>query len=68
MTASPPTPHPSSPPGCTPAPLEAAPSDFQDNALDSRSLLAGRRAVAIEHEGSRYVLRATRSGKLILTK
>lgn len=68
MTASLPTSHPSPPPGCAPVSLEAAAPDFQDNALDSRSLLAGRRAVAIEHEGSRYVLRATRSGKLILTK
>lgn len=37
-------------------------------ALPSAALLAGRRAVTIEHEGMQYVLRATRSGKLILTK
>ena len=36
--------------------------------LSSEALLAGRTAVTIEHLGERYVLRATRSGKLILTK
>ncbi|AMO37607.1 hemin uptake protein HemP [Thauera humireducens] len=36
--------------------------------LSSDALLAGRTAVTIEHLGERYVLRATRSGKLILTK
>lgn len=37
-------------------------------ALSSTELLGDRHAVEIEHLGSRYVLRATRSGKLILTK
>ena len=32
------------------------------------ALLGGRNAVKIEHQGVQYVLRATRSGKLILTK
>ncbi|OYD53559.1 hypothetical protein CGK74_12215 [Thauera propionica] len=36
--------------------------------MSSEALLAGRTAVTIEHLGERYVLRATRSGKLILTK
>jgi hemin uptake protein HemP len=36
--------------------------------LTSRELLGNRREVRIEHEGSEYVLRATRNGKLILTK
>lgn len=36
--------------------------------LSSTELLDGRQAVEIEHRGTRYVLRATRSGKLILTK
>lgn len=36
--------------------------------LPSDVLLAGRNAVTIVHLGVHYVLRATRSGKLILTK
>lgn len=36
--------------------------------LSSRELLGDRSEVRIEHEGSEYVLRATRNGKLILTK
>lgn len=38
------------------------------SALNSDQLLGGQRAVTIEHEGAHYVLRATRNGKLILTK
>ncbi len=36
--------------------------------VTSEQLLGGQRAVTIEHEGAHYVLRATRNGKLILTK
>ncbi len=36
--------------------------------LNSGELLGGKRAITIEHEGTQYVLRATRNGKLILTK
>ncbi len=36
--------------------------------FSSKDLLGDRREVRIEHEGSQYVLRATRNGKLILTK
>ncbi|MGD9870982.1 MAG: hemin uptake protein HemP [Thauera sp.] len=36
--------------------------------MRSAQLLGTQRAVVIEHEGSHYVLRATRNGKLILTK
>jgi hemin uptake protein HemP len=36
--------------------------------VTSNQLLGGQRAVTIEHEGAHYVLRATRNGKLILTK
>lgn len=36
--------------------------------LSSALLLAGHDAVRIEHLGQCYVLRATRAGKLILTK
>lgn len=34
----------------------------------STKLLDGQSSIAIDHEGTRYVLRATRTGKLILTK
>ena len=44
-------------PGCSPSPT-----------LNSGELLGGKRALTIEHEGTQYVLRATRNGKLILTK
>ena len=37
-------------------------------ALRARDLLAGERAVCIEHAGERYVLRLTRQNKLLLTK
>jgi|GEM_PF-1942967 hemin uptake protein HemP len=37
-------------------------------ALPSSDLLRGRSAVHIEHNGALYLLRATRLGKLILTK
>jgi len=46
----------------------AAQSGGAGQTLSSEALLAGRTAVTIEHLGERYVLRATRSGKLILTK
>ena len=36
--------------------------------IPSDRLLLGRQSVAIDHEGMQYVLRATRAGKLILTK
>lgn len=36
--------------------------------LTSKELLGGRRELRITHEGSEYILRATRNGKLILTK
>lgn len=36
--------------------------------LNSDQLLGGQRAVTIAHEGAQYILRATRNGKLILTK
>ncbi|RQH00552.1 hemin uptake protein HemP [Paraburkholderia dinghuensis] len=37
-------------------------------ALDSTTLLQGRSVVGITHNGETYQLRATRLGKLILTK
>ena len=36
--------------------------------VDSASLLQGQRELFIQHQGQRYRLRATRQGKLILTK
>lgn len=36
--------------------------------VPSGRLLGGQRTLTIDHEGTRYVLRATRTGKLILTK
>lgn len=36
--------------------------------VNSRSLLGDQTCLHIEHEGLSYVLRATRLGKLILTK
>ena len=36
--------------------------------LDSRDLFQGRREVLIDHQGSLYRLRLTRTGKLILHK
>jgi len=41
---------------------------LQAEALSSVSLLQGESSIAIDHLGTRYVLRATRAGKLILTK
>lgn len=36
--------------------------------ISSRALLGQANSLVIDHEGVRYVLRATRLGKLILTK
>jgi len=36
--------------------------------LHSSALLGPRQAIEIEHNGQRYRLQSTRSGKLILTK
>ena len=40
----------------------------QDAVLPSSALLGERQAIEIEHNGQRYRLQSTRSGKLILTK
>ena len=39
-----------------------------DRPLSSAILLDGRSTLVIDHLGERYILRATRKGKLILTK
>lgn len=36
--------------------------------VESESLFQGRKSIQIEHNGAVYHLRATRLGKLILTK
>lgn len=36
--------------------------------ISSERLLHGQACVTIDHDGTHYVLRATRAGKLILTK
>ncbi|NMF91400.1 hemin uptake protein HemP [Aromatoleum petrolei] len=36
--------------------------------IPSERLLLGQSCVTIDHDGTHYVLRATRAGKLILTK
>lgn len=63
--------HPSargSEPSCDRAQPPADGDDGQQNALSSTALLQGHASIAIDHLGTRYVLRATRAGKLILTK
>lgn len=39
-----------------------------ERAIPSARLLLGQSSVTIDHDGTHYVLRATRAGKLILTK
>jgi hemin uptake protein HemP len=55
----------------SPTPLPSArplPHQEQIQVIQSKDLLDGRSAVAIEHNGQRYCLQTTRAGKLILTK
>ena len=44
------------------------PHQMVHRAIPSRDLLQGEPCVLIEHGGALYSLRATRAGKLILTK
>ncbi|MDX5362781.1 MAG: hemin uptake protein HemP [Pseudazoarcus pumilus] len=64
--------HNSAPADCPDRSAHAAPpSDdaaLTAEALSSAALLQGGSCIAIDHLGTRYVLRATRAGKLILTK
>ena len=60
-------------PRSTPLPGEPEYTDARAENLLSRvissaRLLLGQPSVTIDHEGTQYVLRATRAGKLILTK
>ncbi len=54
--------------GAEPPPATCTELRLPDGALPSSDLLRGRNAVHIEHNGALYLLRATRLGKLILTK
>jgi hemin uptake protein HemP len=49
-------------------PVLAAGEAVTASTLDSTALLRGRSHVSITHNGETYQLRATRLGKLILTK
>ncbi|SDE34862.1 hemin uptake protein HemP [Paraburkholderia lycopersici] len=67
LTAARPKPAAAQPnPGKGAAPAGAAASG--ERTLDSAALLQGRSHVSIMHNGETYQLRATRLGKLILTK
>lgn len=47
---------------------KAAPTPERARRVSSRTLLGDGASLVIDHEGVSYVLRATRLGKLILTK
>lgn len=52
-----------------PADLSRAPEmEGRQPVIPSARLLRGESSVMIDHEGMQYILRATRTGKLILTK
>ena len=61
------SPAPSPPPRSLPAPVQGKALDSH-NVLHSSALLGARQAIEIEHNGQRYRLQSTKSGKLILTK
>lgn len=58
--------------GPDPAPCAAAPEPRSPGGtapgLESQQLFRGRSVVPIQHNGATYLLRATKLGKLILTK
>ncbi|KON81193.1 hemin uptake protein HemP [Azoarcus sp. PA01] len=47
---------------------QASATEQHAQPIPSTELLLGRPSVTIDHDGMHYVLRATRAGKLILTK
>ncbi|MFN3295915.1 hemin uptake protein HemP [Caldimonas sp.] len=51
-----------------PCPPQEPEAPGQEVTLPSSRLLQGRKSVQIEHNGALYQLRATKFGKLILTK
>lgn len=48
--------------------VSAATLQAAEPVISSRSLLGAASTLIIEHQGMHYTLRATRNGKLILTK
>ena len=61
------SPCPTTPVGET-APTDGRTENLVSRVISSARLLLGQASVTIDHEGTQYVLRATRAGKLILTK
>lgn len=59
---------PRSSPARVPDPSRDPEAAGQEITLPSSRLLQGRKSVQIEHNGALYQLRATKFGKLILTK
>ncbi|MCG5074683.1 hemin uptake protein HemP [Paraburkholderia tagetis] len=55
-------------PASATASAAASPKTGSERSLESTTLLQGRSHVSIVHNGETYQLRATRLGKLILTK
>lgn len=60
-----PAPHPSAPPD---HPVARPLHQEAPRLVESEQLFQGRKSIQIEHNGTVYHLRATRQGKLILTK
>ena len=56
------------PPSFRAAPTAAGYAEESGQIVSSSELLRGRKSVQIEHNGALYQLRATKFGKLILTK
>ena len=56
---------PARPPQPRPTPPDSA---SEEQVVDSRDLLRGKRELQISHEGEVYRLRVTRNGRLILNK
>lgn len=54
--------------GAAPSPPQSVGVPAAVQRISSRSLLGQASSLVIDHEGVSYVLRATRLGKLILTK
>lgn len=55
-------------PGAKPVVERGEASDSAERAVHSDALLQGHSHISIKHNGETYQLRATRLGKLILTK
>lgn len=68
MTTNPPIARPRPPQADSPAPADVHAPTRKPRCVLSQELLGKDKTLAIEHEGVVYQLRATRLGKLILTK